>query len=277
MKPLELTRRGILGTVAVLVVAAVCIRLGFWQLDRRADRLERNRRIAEQLDAVPVPLASPPSDTALAYRRAAFSGRVDDDRAIVLAGRSRDGTPGVHVLSPVRFGGGAVLVNRGWLPARDGATVELDAYRLYGGVRVEGVLLPFPDVDLETSPDGFQVRWFRVDGQAIRDQYPYPVAPLYLRATGPPEPALVSDAEPARLDSVRDPTLAAGTPTRPIPLDPPSLDAGPHLSYAIQWFSFAAIALIGWIVLVVRHDPTTADAGGSRAPSGAPSRGPGSG
>lgn len=30
----------------------------------------------------------------------------------------------------------------------------------------------------------------------------------------------------------------------------PALDNGPHLSYAIQWFSFAVIALVGTVVLI---------------------------
>jgi len=32
----------------------------------------------------------------------------------------------------------------------------------------------------------------------------------------------------------------------------PAFDTGPHLSYAIQWFSFAAIFLIGWISLLLK-------------------------
>ena len=30
---------------------------------------------------------------------------------------------------------------------------------------------------------------------------------------------------------------------------PPTLDAGPHLSYAFQWFAFAAIAITGYVIL----------------------------
>src|SRR6266487_35375 len=45
----------------------------------------------------------------------------------------------------------------------------------------------------------------------------------------------------------RDPL--AGLPRR-WPL--PALDNGPHLSYAIQWFSFAVIALVGTAVLIRR-------------------------
>src|ERR1044072_3911670 len=41
---------------------------------------------------------------------------------------------------------------------------------------------------------------------------------------------------------VTGPDPAAGLPRR---WPPPVLDDGPHLSYAIQWFSFAVIALVG--------------------------------
>ena len=244
MRGLELTKRGVVGTLAVLVVAAVCVRLGIWQLDRRADRRDRNRAVAERMALEPVTLDAVPPDTAgLTFRRAVVTGPVDDDRAIILAGRSRNGAPGVHLLSPVRIGGGAVLVNRGWLPAADAATIDLDAARLRGGIRAEGVLAPFPDVDID-RPEGFQVRWFRVDGEAIRRQYPYPVASLYLVTTAPVEPG-------------PDDGLRTGPDTMnaliPAPLEPPRLEPGPHLSYAIQWFSFAAIALIGWLVLIMRR------------------------
>jgi len=33
---------------------------------------------------------------------------------------------------------------------------------------------------------------------------------------------------------------------------PQPLDEGPHLSYAIQWFSFATIAIVGTLVAVLR-------------------------
>lgn len=241
MRSLEITRSGVLGTLAVLIVAGVCIRLGFWQLDRRAERQIRNRAVAERMADTRARLASARWDTAgLTYRRVRFAGDVDDDRAVVLAGRSRHGAPGVHLLSPFRLQDGAILVNRGWLPAPDGATAELGPARLEGRYRIEGVLVPFPDVDLDTEVDGFRTRWFRVDGDAIRGQYPYSVAPLYLQATSAP----TLGGPPGGAEDV------AGMP---VPLDPPTVDPGPHLSYAVQWFSFAGVFLIGWVVLLLRR------------------------
>lgn len=250
MRPLELTRAGIIASVAVLVVVAVCVRLGFWQLDRRDQRLTRNAAVAERLDSEPLVLDGMPRDTAgLTYRRAVVSGVLEGDASVVLAGRSHGGAPGAHLLSPLRLGTGALLVNRGWLPAPDATTVDLEAVALDGEVRIEGVLLPFPDVDIEGSGSGaFRRTWYRFDEEAIRAQYPYPVAAVYLQATSQP-------SGPAAPDTARG---------LPVILGPPSLDQGPHLSYAVQWFSFAAIFLIGWLALLVHRGGGSATA--SRPP-----------
>jgi len=46
--------------------------------------------------------------------------------------------------------------------------------------------------------------------------------------------------------------LESADPARGLPRrwPPPTFDNGPHLSYAIQWFSFALIALVGTAVLI---------------------------
>ena len=250
MRAVELTRRGVLGTLVVLVVAGVCVRLGVWQLDRRAERAARNEAVAARMALPPITLKAAPRDTTgLTFRRVRLAGPVDDDRALILAGRSRNGAPGVHVLSPVRVGRGAILVDRGWLPAPDAATVDLGPVRLQGTATFEGVLAPFPDTDAPSEPEPFRVTWFRFDGDAMRDQYPYPVSPLYLMVTVRPDPVQAAGTP--------SDTATTGTdPSAPVPLDPPTLDPGPHLSYAVQWFSFAAIAVIGWgVVLLQRSGP----------------------
>jgi surfeit locus 1 family protein len=241
----ELTRSGIVGTVVVLLVVAGCIRLGLWQLDRRDQKLAHNAAVAERLAVEPVTLHAPPTDSSgLVHRSATVRGRYDHDRSFVLMGRSHGGAPGVYVFTPLRLEEGAILVNRGWVHAPDAATVDLAAISRPWEATVSGVLLAFPDVRDPGADGSFRQRWSRLDGQAIRAQYPYPVAPLYLLdtagagASGAGDPGSSGDAESARA---------------PVPLDPPVLDAGPHLSYAVQWFSFATIFLVGWTVLVVRR------------------------
>jgi surfeit locus 1 family protein len=233
---MELTRSGVLGTIVVFVVVAVCIRLGFWQLDRREQRLERNEAIAERLATDPIPLAATPADTAgLVNRPARVRGWYDHDLSFALIGRSHMGSPGVYVFTPLRLDDGAILVNRGWVPAPDAATVDLSAIQRppEPEPEVAGVLLAFPDIRTNAVDEGFRARWFRLDGHAIRAAYPYAIAPVYLQAT------------------VRE--GGAGEGLAPLPLGLPELDAGPHLSYAVQWFSFAAIFLIGWTALMLHR------------------------
>src|SRR5690606_32958961 len=77
----------------------------------------------------------------------------------------------------------------------------------------------------------FRVTWTILDLAALRQQFPYPLASFFVQA-------LPTDA-------------GAGTLPRPLP--PPELDDGPHLGYAIQWFAFATIAVVGWASLVLRR------------------------
>ena len=229
-------------------VAIVCIRLGFWQLDRLAQRRERNRVVAARLAEAPAPLTSLPNDSASRLRRAFVSGTPDYDHELVLAPRSHEGSPGVHLVTPVRIAGRdtAVLVNRGWVYAPDAITVDrsrwheratsFTGYAEIADGNSEGVVL---------REDPLVLRRLAI-GAAAR-ALPYPVSPLYLVATAP------DSATPASARLAR--------------LPPPTLDEGPHLGYALQWFSFAAIALIGATVVVVRSRAVErARAGNGRVP-----------
>jgi surfeit locus 1 family protein len=235
MMPLRLTRAGIAGTLLALAAAAVCARLGVWQLDRLAQRRERNAAIEERLGRAPLTLHDLPADTAgLLFRTVTIEGEYDVARSIVLRGRALHGAPGVHVLTPLRLpGGAAVLVNRGWVPSPDAATVELAAIPppAPGGLR--GLALPYPADGKAVAEDGgFRRTWTLLDLTALRRQFPYALADFYVQAL---------------------PVDTAEAATVPRPLPPPELDDGPHLGYAVQWFAFATIALVGWTTIALRR------------------------
>jgi surfeit locus 1 family protein len=238
-RALSITPRGITGTVLVLIVAATCVRLGLWQLDRLRQRKELNTRLQERIASQPVALTTIPHDSAgWLNRTVTVEGLLDHDRSIVLPGRAFRGTPGAHVLTPLLVEGGAILVNRGWVPAADGATVDLDALVPEPHLEAKGLVQPFPGDASEArgpqalnhSPAGeFRRVWFAVDRVALRAQFPYPLAPFEVQLLPAP-----------------------GGLTYPVRMDAPPLDEGPHLGYAIQWFSFAAIAIGGWIAMVLK-------------------------
>lgn len=219
------------GIVLGVAVALLCARLGIWQLHRLHQRRAHNALLTGRLAAAPLDLAGAAAvagraPDSLAYRRARASGVFDFAREMVDGEKSYRGAPGVYLLTPLRLAdGSAVLVNRGWAFAADAATVDRATLVEPESTRVEGVLV---------VPSGR--RAIRPDTLSL----PYAVLPLVLRRTVAPD------------------TLPAGLM---IPELPP-LGEGPHLSYAVQWFSFAAIALVGGAILTWRRGVT----GGMRTP-----------
>jgi len=238
----------IAGTLVVILVAAVCARLGVWQLDRRAERLARNEAIAARMALPPLTLESIPADTTgLVYRVAEVVGEYDASGGIILAGRSYQGATGAYLLVPLRLADGtAILVHRGWLPALDPGKVDPAEYTPAGQVEVRGLLMAYPELrgagaetegaGADAAGDGFRRLWYRMDVERWRRQSPYPLAPLYLQQLPDPVPA----------------------DRFPVALPAPVLDEGPHLGYAIQWFSFGLIALVGWVILLIRRQDRAA-------------------
>lgn len=221
------------------VLAALFIRLGFWQLDRREEVMRHNAFISAQLrrPAVPYrelvresPLRPTPSallvDTALVpwYRQTTVVGVPDYEKEFVVTGVSRNGSPGVHIFTPLRVEGvrDAVLVNRGWVYSPDAATVDLSRWR-ENRQSFSGYTLVVP----------WGHSWSKVKGRGIR--------PLYQNGV-----KRVLRGEFQALYVVARDSGGAESPAR---LSLPALGNGPHMSYAIQWFSFAAIALGGAIIV----------------------------
>ena len=54
-----------------------------------------------------------------------------------------------------------------------------------------------------------------------------------------------------RVSSDPDEVTPAGAPEL-VPLGLPAVSEGPHLSYAVQWFIFTTIAVVGYVLLLRR-------------------------
>jgi surfeit locus 1 family protein len=126
----------------VLVVIAVTVRLGFWQLDRAHQKEATAARIAnlasaapETVDARRVPLA------AIEYHRVRAHGRFLADRVVYLDNRPHGEQPGFYVVMPLQLDSGAsVLVLRGWLPLNPVERTAMAPYATPSGpVEVTGI------------------------------------------------------------------------------------------------------------------------------------------
>lgn len=231
-----MSRRTAAFVVFALLVAAGCVRLGFWQLSRLGERRARNAAVAERLSAPPVPWSEAIRDSSKArFRRVQLTGRYDYARELVLTSRGRSGAPGVYVLTPLVVPDGPpILVNRGWAYAADGMTVDLAKWHEGDDATVDGFLEEFiPVYGMVSTPS--QSRGVR---HLVRDS-------IEARLGERVAPFLVVQ----RLGSEqRDSVVHLAR------VEPPPLDEGSHRSYAIQWFAFALIALVGTAV-VARRPP----------------------
>ena len=210
--------------VLALLAAALFVRLGFWQLHRRAERRARNALITARLDSAEIDVRRLPSDTTLArFRRVRVTGTPDYEHELLFAARTRRGSPGVNILTPVKLAGSdtAVMLNRGWVYAADGATVDLSKWHERDS-SFTGYVEELPSTGGATYTGKPRIiAHMSVD--VIRKAVPYPVMPIYVMVLG-------------------DSAVAADRVAR---LSVPPLDDGPHMGYALQWFAFAVIAVAG--------------------------------
>jgi surfeit locus 1 family protein len=222
--------RGYLFFGITLVLAAVFVRLGVWQLSRDRERRAANAAAMATRALPPLNLDDPAQTAGLApsamtNRRVIATGRYDHAADVVIRGQSEGGVPGVRIVTPLRPLGSdsAILVQRGYVTSGDARRVDLAPLREGGVLTVSGLAFGLADSGAAGEPleeDG-QLTWRRLDLAALRARLPYPVRGYVILQT--PDSSL---PKLPRRDSA------------------PQLSNGPHLSYAIQWFAFGVTALI---------------------------------
>ncbi|MEE8601666.1 SURF1 family protein [Euzebya tangerina] len=215
--------------IAVIAIAIGLINLGLWQLDRQGEVDEINAQIEAVIDSPPVPLSAELLRTPIEYQPVTVEGAFAQDADVSLSPRSRNGRPGYEVLTPfTTTDRQTVLVNRGWVPLDDQAPRPPA-----GDVTIQARLRqPTPARQVISDDDGTVEVLGAVDLDELRPQVPDLTTGAYVE---------VIDEE-ARL---------AGAIPRPA--DPPALDSGNHVSYAMQWFAFTLIGLIGYPLLLRRR------------------------
>ncbi len=225
----------VLLALIVAVATYTFVSLGFWQLDRLAERRLDNTIAEGRASQAPVPIDTvmsvddPIGSTGEenAFRTVTMTGHFDPSHEVLGRSQTYEGTAGFHVVTPfVDEVGNALLINQGWIPLSE----DTPPFTTDDGVEqtIEVTLQPSePRLGFgPVEPDGVLQRINRVDIARLSEQMPYPLYPVYGIAYG--------DSDPSHL---------------PISVRFPELDEGPHLVYAIQWFTFAAISVGGFWAL----------------------------
>jgi surfeit locus 1 family protein len=166
-------------------------------------------------------------------------GRYLPEEELLLEGREFRGQTGRDSFLPLELADGTlVLVRRGWVPRDLGPPPVADAAPPEGEVTVTGYLersVPQPGFGPRNPEEGELAILQVPDVERIAQQLPGPTFPMIVRLTAQDPPPSGDAATTRGLES-----LPAIHPEQPF-------DEGSHLSYGIQWFSFALLALIAYV------------------------------
>ena len=224
-----------LSTLLTLAACVLFVALGRWQWNKGNLRQAEWDNFSRGADQV-LPLDSRGVGDVRRYQRVSVPGRFDSLRQFLLDNRTYQGRAGYEVLTPLeRSDGRVVLVDRGWVPftgLRDRLPgVALTAHDV---VTVTGRVDELPSAGLSSgrAAPATGGQWPKVTS--------YPTMKELSAAFGrslEPRIVLLDAHEPDGY--VRDWHPPGVTPVR-------------HWSYAVQWWSFAVLAIVLWAVVNTR-------------------------
>jgi surfeit locus 1 family protein len=223
-------------TLFTIPAVLVLVGLGVWQLERRAWKWDLIETRTAQIAAAAVDLPKSPDLAKMEYRRVRLRGHFLHDREIYLSGRSPKGRLGYHVITPMRLAdGGAVLVNRGYVPIKQRDPATRSAGQIAGEITLTGHLRAQPGRN-RFRPDNDPAKnyWFHIDLAAMSSFAKLGAArPYYVQAATPVPPGGLPQPVPIEVNLPND-----------------------HLQYAITWL-LLAVALIVIYAIWMRRRPRT--------------------
>ena len=224
-------RPTLLPTVAMVALAALAIALGNWQRHRADEKSAAAALASAAAREAPVDLAAADSDaTALLYRIVHGTGEYDAAHGVLIDNKVHGGRPGYDVVTPFRLAPGNryVLVDRGWVAQGPTRNVLPSVQTPVGVIEIVGRAIIPPRRYLELKADtGEGALRQNLDIERIAASSGLTLLPFVVEQT---DPVIPPD------DLLRE---------------WPQTDFGieRHLSYMVQWYSLAALAIVLWLVL----------------------------
>ena len=220
-------RPGLLPTLLGLLLLALLLALGAWQLQRADEKSALLARQEARRQALAQPIGELEGSADPAFQRVVLRGYFDAEHSLLLDNRSRAGRVGVELLQPFydQPSGLWLLLNRGWLPWPDRRTPVAFSTPT-GALQLQAWIYVAPGQSFQLQADAPGKAWpqllTRVDAGALWRQLGRAGWPYELRLL--PGPAAYQ----------ADWAVLAMGPEK-------------HLGYAVQWFALA-VALVCWFI-----------------------------
>lgn len=181
-------RTSFVKATVTLVLLVVFVLLGFWQLDRSAEKSLIRDQVRARAEMPELEIGGVPLDTdGAVYRSAMATGRYLHEFQILLDNMVHRGQAGFHVLTPLLLldTDTLILINRGWAPWGPSRQQVPDIGAADGLVSVSGLLVPplRHAVTFEDTRDGpdFEPVWQNLDVDAFERLTGYAVHGLILQ------------------------------------------------------------------------------------------------
>ena len=224
----------------LVILLSLGLFLGNWQMDRAEQKRSINALFERHAAAEALSLRGDEMDKEdMLFRQVHVHGTYDLKQQVLVENQKYNGVPGYQVMTPLRIKGSQmhVLVNRGWvkqgddrrfIPELPGPTQTQFLSGRVGNAPSVGMKLGAPGERGKVWPK----RLVYIDIDWIAREAGYPLLPyvIYL-----PEGA--ADG------------LLRGKPSLHMHT---AMSPEKHMSYAVQWFSLAGLALLMYIILSLR-------------------------
>jgi surfeit locus 1 family protein len=218
---------------AFAAAAAACaagVALGNWQAGRAAEKRALGAELDRSFRGPPLEIPAVRIDPGnYVLKRVAAGGRFVEEHTVYLDNKLRRGRPGYEVVTPLRLNGIHVLVNRGWLDAGKSRDALPTVFTPREEVRVEGLALARLPRVLEPGPSPPGKVRQNIDVAAFEKETGLGLQPIVIEQ-----------------DSAAPDGLLREWPR-------PDAGAQKHESYALQWYSLAALAVVLFLVLSFRR------------------------
>ncbi len=230
-------RANIFLTLLSILFFAIFLILGVWQLNRAKEKEQLLANLAQQAHAKPISIENLPNNTASwQYRPVNFSGQFLNKKQFLLDNKINQGQVGYEVITPVKIKGlkKLVLLNRGWIPAAQNRTVLPEIKTIFGSQTIHGIIrLPLAKgFMLKTEKlqvDRWPIRIQQIDFQWMEKALNQPVYPFVVLLDQHADHGFVRQWEMV------------------------SMQPATHIGYAIQWFSFAGLLIIIYLIMCIRR------------------------